>query len=58
MHLKSISLSCHFRAKIREDNKQLLDDALSGPFFIAETTPFWVKIRDFAEVQCSPPAFN
>jgi hypothetical protein len=60
MHLKSSSLSCHFRAKIREDNEQLPDDASSGPlsFFLIETAPFWVKIRDFSEVQCSPPAFN
>jgi hypothetical protein len=27
-------------------------------FFNAKTTSFWVKIRDFAEVQCSPLAFN
>jgi len=33
MHLKNSSLSCHFRAKIGEDNEQLPDDASSGPFF-------------------------
>jgi hypothetical protein len=27
-------------------------------FFLAEMAPFWVKIRNFAEVQCSPLAFN